>query len=225
MILAAGGLVAGVAQAQLYLNTFDNSGSIGVSRFDYSSANSSGAVSWSSSDAQNNPSSGSQLMTYTLNTTLDGGSGGAKAAITMDLFYPGRDYVDLSFDLMVGPGSATDAYGGYGYFGVATRLTDGYNYNGVWAHELGPSWDIPLTPGTWVHVDIPLTVGVGGTGTALRALTFQQYSDSGRNINGTDYISIDNLQLTPVPEPSALALLLLGIPAGLIFRARRAVRG
>jgi hypothetical protein len=65
-----------------------------------------------------------------------------------------------------------------------------------------------------------LTIGAGGTGTALRALTFDDYSDAAtRNINGNVQLYIDNLTLTPVPEPSTIALVGLGL-AGLLFVRR-----
>lgn len=205
-------LAAVTAKAQ-YLNTFDNSGSVLGRLETYSSASSTLATSWSSLDANNNPSSGSELMAIGLHTTADGT---AIAPITFDLVYPAQNISDLSFDLMVGAGSASDLYGGYGDFSVATRLTDNYNFNGVYDTELGPNWGLTLTPGQWVHIDIPLTTA---TGTALRAITLQEYSGSDRNINGTVNLYIDNLSLTPVPEPSTIALAGLGL-AGLLFVRR-----
>jgi hypothetical protein len=214
LALVVTGLAGVSAQAQIYQNSFDNSGSI-VGRFDYGSATSISAASWSSLDAQGNPSSGSELITYTLNTTADGT---AQAAETLDLLYPGQNVGDLSFDMMIGTGSAVDLYGGYGDFKVTTRLTDNYNSQTALENELGPSWGLPLTAGQWVHIDIPLN---STTGTAVRALTLQEYSGSDRNINGNEYIYIDNLTMTAVPEPTMLALAGLGAAGLMIFRRRK----
>ena len=51
-------------------------------------------------------------------------------------------------------------------------------------------------------------------------MTFWSYNDATRAINGAVTIQLDNITLTPVPEPSTTALvcLLLG---GLLFRRIR----
>jgi hypothetical protein len=213
-------LVAVTAKAQ-YSNPFDNSGSISAFGFDYGSgANITHGVSWASGptyDAGGSSLSGSMNFTLGFNNALDSAD---EIAFTGGVIYPAADQVDLSFDLMVGTGSATDSYGGYGYFKIATRLTDSYTFTQVYANELGPNWGLNVPAGTWVHINIPLTIGAGGTGTALRALTFDDYSDAAtRNINGNVQLYIDNLTLTPVPEPSTIALVGLGL-AGLLFVRR-----
>jgi hypothetical protein len=162
----------------------------------------------------NTPNSGSIKLSW----QFDPADGGASAAFTFDVEpTPGLVATNLSFDLMVDPTSATDTYGGNGYFQVATR--DGaYGYNDTgYAEELGnPTYSAP-DQGTWEHISIALS----GADATVRGITFQDYADgqgTGRPIDGTVAIYIDNISL--VPEPGSFVLLGLAAP-GLIFAARR----
>src|ERR1700690_2775806 len=136
------GLAGTSTMAQTTVYTFDTSSSPG--RFDYGGPHDSGAVSWSSIDKAGSPSSGSALLAGTINQTTDGTSDGY-VAFTFDTTYPATSFYDLSFDIMIGAGSATDSFGGYGDFGVATRLTDSYNYDSVYDSELG-AYGLAVTP-------------------------------------------------------------------------------
>ena len=129
-------------------------------------------------------------------------------AFTIDLFPSAvTNAASLSFDIMVDPSSAADAYGGYGYFQVATR--DGnYRTNqiGAFSLELGnPYYDVPI-PGQWWHVSI---TGLSGVNTKIQALTFEDFNGSDRNINGQVIIYVDNVTLykagTPVPPDISIA--------------------
>jgi hypothetical protein len=73
-----------------------------------------------------------------------------------------------------------------------------------------------MTAGVWQHVTIPLD----GTDNSIRALTFQDFNDTTRNINGTETIYIDNLALS-VPEPTSVALAGLGVAGLFGFRRFR----
>jgi hypothetical protein len=235
LVLVTMGLTVVTAQAQ-YLNTFDTSSSFvtGAANrtynpppawfgFDYGTptASSTASVSWSSNDYNNSLTSGSAKLNWTFNTTADGAG---SAAFTMDLFGSAQNYSGgtLSFDIMVDPSSTLDAYGGYGYFQVFTR--DGsYNDNATsFAEELGnPNYSSPASPGAGVWQSVSIALG-NGADSSIRALTFQDYTDTGRNINGSETIYIDNVQLTPVPEPSTIALAGLGIAGLFLTRRHRA---
>jgi hypothetical protein len=217
----AAGLAGGTVKAQLL--TFDNSSSIVTSvgfptygsygldnpgtpqvpnvRFDYGSPN-SGTPSWSSQDAGGNPASGSVELSMVL-------AGSGSAGFTFDLFNNAQNFSNLSFDVMVDPSSTPEAAGvaaGYGYFQVATR--DGsYTFNGISAigEDIGAAYT-GYTAGEWQHFSVALT----GANQSIRALTFQDYGGPGQNVNGPVILYIDNIDLTPVPEPSSIALIGLG---------------
>ena len=222
MTAVAATLAAVTAQAQ-YLNTFDTPGSITTGTrtynppptwvgYDYGNATAD-SVAWSSLDAAGNPSSGSVELNWTWDYA-DNGAG--SAGFTFDIYpYPGVSYVGgtLSFDLYLASSSTPGGYSDYGYFQVFTRDTS-YDDN---ATSLGEGLSTAAGGvGVWTLVTIPLDAT---SGNSIRAITFQDYNDSGRSINGSETIYIDNLQLTPVPEPSSIALVGLGL-AGLLFVRR-----
>jgi hypothetical protein len=129
---------------------------------------------------------------------------------------PGQSYVGgtLSFDLYLDPSSTPGGYNDYGYFQIVARNTDGYNFDDTGADNGLISFVGAV--GQWTHVSVALN---STTGNLVRALTLQDYNDAGRSINGSETIYIDNLALTPVPEPSSIALVGLGV-AGLLFVRR-----
>jgi hypothetical protein len=232
--LAVASLTTVTSKAQTF--TFDNSSSATFTpsssfgynptvpnfRYNYGSANSSATFQWSSSDAGGSPTSGSIEASLTLNETLDTSS--TKGAFNIDLAGgSGINAGTLSFDLMISPGSAVDQYGGYGDLGISTATGSWGTQNSVWdgpspetSYEFGTSWGVPYTAGSWYHFNIPLS---SAAGTGINAIVIQDYDGGGKLINGTINFFIDNLTLTPVPEPSTIALAGLGI-AGL-FGLRR----
>jgi hypothetical protein len=203
--LVAGGLSAVSAQAQ-YLNTFGSSSS--PFRFDYGTV-ASDSVTWASGptfDAGGSAGSGSADLSW---TWASSGSGQG-AAFTADLFGTDQNYVGatLSFDIYVASSSTPGTDNSYGYFQVFNR-DDGYAEGPGLFNESLVGGVVSAT-GQWQHVSVTL----GADASTLRALTFQDY-DNGNNIAGSETIYIDNLSLTPVPEPSTIALAGIGL-AGLL---------
>ena len=195
-------------------SSFDNNPTVPNFRFNYGSANSSAAFQWTSQDANDNPNSGSIEASLTLNENLDGGA--SKGAFAIDVAGGnGLSASELSFDLMIAPGSAIDQYGGYGDLGIAT-LTSGWStFNSVWDgpspetnYEFGPYWGVPYTAGTWYHFDIPLS---GSAATNINAINIQDYDGGSKIINGTINFFIDNLRLTGAMQAPAIS----SQPAGL----------
>ena len=194
--IVASALAGTGAQAQ-YLNTFDS----GTSpwRFDYGTATASAnhSVTFAPGptyDAGGSGASGSAELSWTWNETADGDG---STAFTADVLgTPGQSFVGgtLSFDIYLDPSSTPGNFGDYGYFQIITRNTDSYSFNdtGVGNGLLS----FVTAPGQWKHVSVPLDAVHGNL---VRAITIQDYGDSGRNINGPMTIYIDNLQLQPAP--------------------------
>ncbi|MBI3852664.1 MAG: PEP-CTERM sorting domain-containing protein [Verrucomicrobia bacterium] len=193
------------------INQFDNSSEISQWRFDF------GGVTHSESfdatvDGNSNPASGSMKVVLGFSSAL---SGNNKAAYTRDAFFPGvngANFATLQFDVKVDPSSALDAFGNNGFFAIALRNTDSYNY----VDQANTDQNLSSANG-WVHINAPLTAPYD----AIRALTWQLYGGPSQNIDGTVTLWFDNVIFTPVPEPSTLALAALGGLALLIWRNRR----
>jgi hypothetical protein len=228
--LAVAALATVSAKAQNYLNTFDNSGSFVTStsfpafgsygldnpgspqvpnvRFDFGSptATANNSIAFSSTENNGAAGSGSLALSWNWNFTADGASA---AAFTMDLLNNAQTYSSISFDILIDPSSTVGLNGDYGFFQVATR-NGAYNFDST---SLGEGF---TTAGVWEHVTIPLD----GSDNSIRALTFQDFDDANRSINGTETIYIDNLALN-VPEPSTVALLGAGVAGLLSLRRNR----
>lgn len=167
----------------------------------------------------NIPGSGSVKLSW----SFDASDGGESSAFTFDLIpFPGVVATNISFDIMVGPGSTPDSFGGYGYFQVVTR-DGGYGFNDTgYNQELAnPGYDVNnINPGAgvWQHISVALS----GADATVRGLTLQDYADQSgsRIMTGPETLYIDNIQLTTVPEPASLALLGLALPA-MLLTARR----
>lgn len=239
--LATAGLCwlgASTASAQVYgpngfSDTFDTPSSVQLNvadynpppvtaRYDYGTGADTHTVAYSSTVDDTGNGGGSvkftQFMDYSGDNGAHGsGDGSGSVAFTMDLFpSPGAQVSDISFNLMVDPSSAPDAYGGYGYFQVFTRDSN-YDDNATsFAEELGnPTYGAP-DDGTWESINIPFS----GAGAQVRAITLQDFSDAGRDMYGNVIYYIDNLNVTYVPEPASLGLLGLTVPA-LLARRRK----
>ena len=106
------------------------------------------------------------------------------------------------------PGNEND----YGYFQVNTRYTDSYTYGTTYLGKgLVGAGNLVSTTGQWGHVSFILDNGADAQ--AVRALTFEDYNDSGRAIVGPETIYIDNLKVTPPPAVSYLVLNRFDTPA------------
>jgi hypothetical protein len=237
--LGASGASAQVYSPGGFTDTFDtpSSVSIGVAnfnpppvtaRYDYGTGATTHVVSYSSTVDDTGNGGGSVKFTQFMDYPA---LGSGSVAYTMDLFpSPGAQVSDISFNLMVDPSSVPDKYGGYGYFQVFTR-DSGYNDNpvpdiilngtdlGANGYELGnPNYSGGVgDAGTWESLNIPFS----GAGAQVRAITLQDFSDGGRDMDGDVIYYIDNLSITYVPEPASLGLLSLSIPA-LLARRRKA---
>ena len=184
-----------------FLNTFDNTSSFNNARnynpppmgsgFDYGNSTAN-TIAWAAGptyDAGGSSASGSFELNWTWDHTANGDG---SADFTVDLFPQAIDCSGgtLSFDIMIDPSSTAGDAGDYGYLQVATR-DNSYGLTFISGFGEGMLTAAGGATGTWGHVSIPL-----GAGTSVRGLTFQDYNDAARAINGSETIYIDNLQVT-----------------------------
>ena len=212
--LAALGLLAlpvsiGLA-ADVIINNFDTASEVNQWRFDF------GGVAHAESfdptmDSNGNPSSGSMQVTLNFNSGTLGSNN--KGAYTRDAFFPGVDgsqFSSLQFDLKIDSGSVTDAFGNNGFFSLALRNTDNYNY----VQQFG---DNVRSADGWRHIVVSPLVAPDD---AIRAITWQLYGGPSQNITGHVTLWFDNVHFSVVPEPSTLTLTGLGA-LGLLAIQRR----
>ena len=180
---------AAVAKADVVVNSFDSASEVPQWRFDYGNPDSH-TESFSTDDAEGSPTSGSLDIQFNINTTTQA----EYSAYTRDAFFPGFDatpFVSLDMDVKVVPGSAVDQYGIAGYFQLWIRNTD--NYTNV--QQFGDN----VTPGAWRHISVPLGTQNPSDINAVRAFTFQLYSNGTgggyTGVNGPVDLRIDNLKL------------------------------
>ena len=198
---------------QEVVNRFDTAGEAGQWRFDFGI----GSTSWSwdpTLDSLGNAASGSLKVTIPFQASLGFNN---KAALTTDRWYPGLNgasYTSLDFDIRIDPDSAPDAFGLNGYFTMAIRNTDNYNYIQQFGDNVGVSWMVNM-PNGWRHVSVPLT----GPYDHIRALTFQLYGGPSQNIDGPVTFNLDNIVF--VPEPSSAAIFGLGALGLFVIRRHK----
>ena len=193
-----------LAQPTIVVNRFDTAAETNDWRFDF------GGVAQTKSFSTDNAGGGGALSgSMEVAMTFPATNNDHKGAYTNDEFFPGQNLANymLDFDVKVVEGSAPDAFGNNGFFQFATRNTDNYNF----INQFGDN--VRVADG-WRHVSVPLTAPVN----AVRALTFQLYGGPDQNINGTVTLRIDNVVLTPIPEPASLGALAL---VGAVVAARR----
>src|SRR5438270_3216692 len=184
-VAAATMLGARSANADLVINKFDTAAEVNQWRFDFGGVTSN-TVFDPSTDADNNPNSGSMEVTFTFDATLAGNNKGALTRdIAPDPGLNGANYTGLSMDVLVDPNSATDAFGQNGFGTVALR--NGSNYD--WQPQFNGNLSYQ---GGWMHIEGPLQ----GMVNAIRALTFQLYGGPTQNITGSVNFWIDNVVLT-----------------------------
>ena len=168
------------------VNRFDTAAEAAQWRFEF--GNVAHDMSWDpTTDAGFDPNSGSLKTTFTFDATLGGDN---KGAITRDLGsangIDATKFSGMSFDVMIDPNSAKDAFGANGF--------------GTMAMRNGPNWDwepqfndnLSASAG-WRHVSVP---ALTGTINAVHALTFQIYGGPSQNITGPVTFWIDNVVLT-----------------------------
>ena len=187
--------VARLQAADGTINRFNSSSEVSQWRLDFGSATHTEQFD-PANDANGNAGSGSMKIILGFNPTLGGEN---KAAYTRDAFFPGvngSQFSGLQMDLKIDPGSAQDAFGNNGFFSLAIRNTDNYNY----VQQFG---DNVRSADGWRHISASPLVPPDD---AIRAITWQLYGGPSQNINGTLTMWIDNVEFTAVPEPSIFAL-------------------
>jgi hypothetical protein len=224
--------MAGAQQTATYTNTYDTAASITTGppnfnptiqnwRFEYGAPTPAAnhSVAWTNTQDNTGNGGGSVELSWLWNAASDGSG---SAAFTADTFpfasgeQPGAMVTNIKFDLLVGPGSTPDSFGGYGYFQVFARNESYGGFSPSYGNvELG-------SPGVWQTFDFNFATPI-----PVRALTFQDFNDTTRNINGPENWFIDNMSITyNVPEPASLGLLGVGVPALLMRRrAKKAKTG
>jgi len=194
------------------INRFDAAPEVGQWRFDFGGVTHTEAFD-SAVDANNNPASGSMRVTLNFNTGL---SGENKGAYTRDLFpgLNGATFSGMSMDVRIDPGSAPDAFGNNGFFQLVIRNTGNYDYNPQFGDNV-------RSADGWRHISVsPLTGGVND----IRGITWQLYGGPSQNINGPVTLWFDNVQFTPVPEPSTVGLIALSALIGVAIIRRNVAR-
>ncbi len=188
----AAAVLAFSANAQGYTNTFGTTYS--PFRYDFGNALTP-TVAWSTNDANGSATSGSAELSWTWNWASQGAGG---AAFTGDFLYPEQNLAGatVSFDIYVDPSSTAGLAGDYGYFQVNTRYNNStYTYGPTYLGKslVGLSGLVSAV-GKWGHANFVL----GAEASTLRALTFQDYNDSSRQITGNELIYIDNVKMIPL---------------------------
>lgn len=177
------------ARGDLVINRFDTAAEVNQWRFDFGSVTSN-MVFDPSTDADNNPNSGSMEVTFTFDSTLaDNNKGAITRDIAPDPGLNGANYTGLSMDIMVDPNSATDAFGNNGYGTVALRNGSSYDWQPQFNDNLS-------SRNGWLHIAGPLQ----GTVNAIRAMTIQLYGGPMQNITGSVNFWVDNVVLTQAAQ-------------------------
>lgn len=106
---------------------------------------------------------------------------------------------------------------GYGYYQFGFNL----NYDGNYGQFFSSSTSTftGADGNTWTHVVIPYTTSA----TALNYFGWGLMENSGGTGVGGETIYVDNIQITPAPEPGTMALAGMGGAALLLFFRRREV--
>jgi hypothetical protein len=218
-----------------------------ITRFDYGTGgpsstsgpltNGGNQTGWSGAADHTGNGGGSINMGLNFKNSPAAQNGAFTVDITNNLAVP---TTMLSFYIMIAPGSAFSTQVGgpgasSGYFSPVIRNSS-YAFtnvpdvivNGVDQHANSwnfgdPTYSGTSDAGTWDFIQIPLDPTNATQN--IRALTFQDYNDDttgGRKITGVVQWYIDDLTITPVPEPATLGLLGLAVPALLARRRKHA---
>lgn len=184
------------AHADIVVNRFNSAAELSTWRYDFGAGG--GTYGWNSAE---DAGGGMGLGSLQLNMPFPGNA----HAFTTDAFsspvdLSGPSFTQISFDLKVDASSATDAFGNNGYLDFVIRNTGSYD----WTPQLGGNVN---DANGWTHFSGPLQ----GSVNAVRAFTFQLYGGPGQNLPGAVTVYLDNIVVTQVPEPGAIAFLSAGV--------------
>ena len=147
---------------------------------------------------------------YDATLSFDVANGGNnKHALTADVWPMVTDlsgFSTLDLTIEVDPSSALDAFGNHGFIQVVVRNNDSYDYVPVASFNLQTGTNVVSAPVSTLD--------------AARALTFDLYGGPSQDIDGDVIMSVIDVELVPVPEPSTAWLSLLAV-AGIAALRRR----
>jgi hypothetical protein len=139
--------------------------------------------SWSSNDANNNPSSGSLQVVAPFN-----GSGDQFVCTIPVAQQVLPSYTNLEFDLYWDTSSPTRNDGSYAYLEIGLKNTD-------WSQDWLPAYNVPASNGgNWVHVVVPIALSINN---AIDGIIFKMNGGNWSNpTSGTVGFWVDNIMLT-----------------------------
>ena len=211
-LVLAGALPArAVVPPSVYtVNSFDNSASLNSWTLWFGNASYSFDPTV---DAGNNPNSGSLEVTANFSNTMNPQFGLGEflggSPWSTSVTVPAGLYPYLSMDVRWDPNSTRDGDGTFGTI-IASAFDSTYSGN---SFSFIPSL---ANANGWYHVVVPLPADPNS---AVAGFMFRMYEGAlsgSDSINGPVTFWLDNIQLTSVPEPGGLALILFG---GFVARA------
>lgn len=195
-------MTAGPLRAGMIVNRFDQASEVGQWRLDFGSA--AVTQTW---DPSENADAGAGYGSLKLTVSFDAALGANNQfALTREYAFPATNLSQFSriqMDVKIATNSPIFAggNGASGYFQIAIRNTDNYN----WVSQFGGNL---YSSNGWFHIDAPLTAPVD----AVRAFSLALWGGAPQNLTGTATIWMDNLvvseaQLPPqiVTQPQSMA--------------------
>lgn len=172
-----------------------------------------------SHDAQNNANSGSLKVVSPLNE-----NNGNEQDVFFGTFASNIDntydfsveanlnyYTNISFDILVAPGTALSGNGDYGSIGVGVMNPSGYAYV-----QFGTATIPASAANSWYHVVVPVNLSLGVTDVPGIVLDINSYSGYPKFTitNWIDNISLNGVPNSPAPPSQPNPTNYIGIDAG-----------